>query len=311
MDAAGREPGGPAARRCVVGLRRDQLPGRPLGGAQPGAGRPRGGRASWPRSRRRRRSAHRIHLATDNRIRSEDMMRIIARGAGRERAPVRSDALPQRHAAARARRRCGRLGEPKLASALEKLGTIFGGYGEWGQPIHDVGNDVRILGLPIRRPDTEHALPHAVPPQQATCRSSGACATPTRSRGASGSGSRRSTRIELRDRAARRAAIPRARVPAAAGRAASSSRSFKRALTAPGARASGERILAVGPIGPRRSHRWRTTAAFDRLKRARRGGPDAGLGRAHAEPALHAGHAGRAARARRSSRRPWRRRCGR
>ena len=51
-----------------------------------------------------------------------------------------------------------RLNEPKLANALEKLGTIFGGYGEWGQPVHDVGNDVRILGLPIRRPDTEHAF---------------------------------------------------------------------------------------------------------------------------------------------------------
>ena len=50
------------------------------------------------------------------------------------------------------------LKEPKLASALEKLGTIFGAYGEWGQPVHDVGNDVRILGLPIRRPDTEHAF---------------------------------------------------------------------------------------------------------------------------------------------------------
>src|SRR5262249_9784567 len=47
---------------------------------------------------------------------------------------------------------------PKLASALEKLGTIFGVYGEWGQPIHDVGNDVRILGLPIRRPDTANAF---------------------------------------------------------------------------------------------------------------------------------------------------------
>jgi hypothetical protein len=46
------------------------------------------------------------------------------------------------------------LGEPKLANVLEKLGTIFGVYGEWGQPIHDVGNDVRLLGLPIRRPDT-------------------------------------------------------------------------------------------------------------------------------------------------------------
>src|SRR5260221_9310469 len=48
------------------------------------------------------------------------------------------------------------LKEPKLASALEKLGTIFGAYGEWGQPIHGVGNDVRLLGLPIRRPDTHH-----------------------------------------------------------------------------------------------------------------------------------------------------------
>jgi len=51
-----------------------------------------------------------------------------------------------------------KLKEPKLASALGKLGTIFGSYGEWGQPIHDVGNDVRILGLPIRRPDTQHAF---------------------------------------------------------------------------------------------------------------------------------------------------------
>ena len=51
-----------------------------------------------------------------------------------------------------------KLKEPKLANALGKLGTIFGSYGEWGQPIHDVGNDVRILGLPIRRPDTQHAF---------------------------------------------------------------------------------------------------------------------------------------------------------
>jgi hypothetical protein len=51
-----------------------------------------------------------------------------------------------------------RLNEPKLANALNKLGTIFGGYSEWGQPIHDVGNDVRILGLSIRRPNTEHAF---------------------------------------------------------------------------------------------------------------------------------------------------------
>ena len=51
-----------------------------------------------------------------------------------------------------------RLGEHKLAHALERLGAIFSVYGEWGQPIHDVGNDVRILGLPIRRPDTRQAF---------------------------------------------------------------------------------------------------------------------------------------------------------
>jgi hypothetical protein len=50
------------------------------------------------------------------------------------------------------------LGEERLAGVLERLGTIFGVYGEWGQPIHDVGNDVRILGLPIRRPDTSAAF---------------------------------------------------------------------------------------------------------------------------------------------------------
>jgi hypothetical protein len=35
---------------------------------------------------------------------------------------------------------------------------IFGSYGEWGQPVHEVGNDVRLLGLAVRRPDTRHAF---------------------------------------------------------------------------------------------------------------------------------------------------------
>lgn len=99
----------------------------------------------------------RIHLATDNRIRSEDIVRITNEEIGinvRLADPTlfRNLTLPVVKAALE------RLNEPKLANALEKLGTIFGGYGEWGQPIHDVGNDVRILGLPIRRPSTEHAF---------------------------------------------------------------------------------------------------------------------------------------------------------
>jgi nucleoside-diphosphate-sugar epimerase len=100
---------------------------------------------------------NRIHLATDNRIRSADMVRITREELGanvRLRDPTlyRNVTLPLVKAA------LVRLKEPRLAGALEKLGTIFGAYGEWGQPVHDVGNDVRILGLPLRRPDTEHAF---------------------------------------------------------------------------------------------------------------------------------------------------------
>jgi nucleoside-diphosphate-sugar epimerase len=99
----------------------------------------------------------RVHLATDNRIRSEDIVRITSEELGvnvRLADPTlyRNLTLPVVKAVLL------RLDEPKLANALEKLGTIFGGYSEWGQPIHDVGNDVRILGLPIRRPDTVQAF---------------------------------------------------------------------------------------------------------------------------------------------------------
>lgn len=99
----------------------------------------------------------RIHLATDNRIRAEDIVRIVREELGvdvRLSDPTiyRNVTLPLVKAV------LTRIGEDKLATALEKLGAIFGGYAEWGQPIHRVGNDVRLLGLPIRRPDTEHAF---------------------------------------------------------------------------------------------------------------------------------------------------------
>jgi nucleoside-diphosphate-sugar epimerase len=95
----------------------------------------------------------RIHLATDNRIKSEDVVRITEEELGvnvRMADPTltRNVTLPLVKALLLA------LGEPKLANVLERLGAIFGVYGEWGQPVHDVGNDVRLLGLPIRRPDT-------------------------------------------------------------------------------------------------------------------------------------------------------------
>jgi nucleoside-diphosphate-sugar epimerase len=100
---------------------------------------------------------NRIHLATDNRIRSDEMMRICREELGVNVRLVdptvhRNLTLPVATAVLE------RLNEPRLANALSKLGTIFGGYAEWGQPIHDVGNDVRILGLSLRRPNTEHAF---------------------------------------------------------------------------------------------------------------------------------------------------------
>jgi len=100
---------------------------------------------------------HRIHLATDNRIRSEDMVRITREELG---ANVRlSDPTLYRNVTLPlVKATLTWLKEPKLAGALEKLGTIFGAYGEWGQPIHGVGNDVRLLGLPLRRPNTQHAF---------------------------------------------------------------------------------------------------------------------------------------------------------
>jgi len=95
----------------------------------------------------------RIHLATDNRIRSEEICAIAEAELGvrvRLADPTlsRNVTLPLYKAVLLA------AGDQKLASVVEKLSTIFGVYGEWGQPIHDVGNDVRLLGLPIRRPET-------------------------------------------------------------------------------------------------------------------------------------------------------------
>ena len=98
-----------------------------------------------------------IHLASDDRIRSDVMARIATDEIGvdiRLTDPTlfRTVAAPMRSRALHT------LNEPKLARAAAKLTAVFSAYGEWGQPIHDVGNDVRILGLPLQRPNIEHAF---------------------------------------------------------------------------------------------------------------------------------------------------------
>ena len=99
----------------------------------------------------------RVHLATDKLITSQDMRDICAEELGvnvRLAEPTlhRNLTLPV------VTKILELSNQEKLGRALNKLGTIFGGYSEWGQPVHQVGNDAVILGLDDDRPDTESAF---------------------------------------------------------------------------------------------------------------------------------------------------------
>lgn len=99
----------------------------------------------------------RIHLATDNRITSSQMLQIVNEELG---AKVRL-AEPTIHRTITmpaVSRVLKSVKQDKIAGILGKLSTIFGGYSEWGQPVHEVGNDVHLLGLTLPRPNTKHAF---------------------------------------------------------------------------------------------------------------------------------------------------------
>ena len=94
----------------------------------------------------------RIHLATDRRVRSAEMIAVIREELEldvrlADPTLTRLVTLPLAKAALVA------LGEPRLGQAFERLGALFGGYVEWGQTVHAVGDDVKVLELPARRPD--------------------------------------------------------------------------------------------------------------------------------------------------------------
>ena len=198
IDQRGRRPRRAARRARLVAAAGHRLPGRPLRGAEPGARGPRGGGHPGRAHRARRPSA----TASTSPPTTASAPRTWSASPARSWAcnvrladPTlyRNVTLPMVKAVLE-RARASR----KLASALEKLGTIFGGYGEWGQPVHDVGNDVRILGPahpPARTPSTPSACCAGT---TGTCRSSAACATRTRWRGGSGLGETRSTRSSCR-----------------------------------------------------------------------------------------------------------------
>jgi nucleoside-diphosphate-sugar epimerase len=99
----------------------------------------------------------RIHLATDDRLRASDMVRVIGEELGLH-VRLADPTLTRTLALPLVRPLMTWLGEEKLARSLERLGGIFGVYSEWGQPVHAVGEDVRLLALPARRPPTLHSV---------------------------------------------------------------------------------------------------------------------------------------------------------
>ncbi len=99
----------------------------------------------------------RVHLASDTRVTSHQIRTIV----GEELDVEIRLAEPTIHRTVTLpllTKVLTRVGQGRTAKALEKLGGIFSGYSEWGQPIHQVGKDVEILGLSPERPNAEHSF---------------------------------------------------------------------------------------------------------------------------------------------------------
>lgn len=99
----------------------------------------------------------RIQLATDNRLSSLEIRNVVQEELDvdvkfAEPTLHRNVTLPI------LTRSLKTFNQGKVANALDKLSTIFGSYSEWGQPIHEVGKDVKVLGLKEPRPNTKEAF---------------------------------------------------------------------------------------------------------------------------------------------------------
>jgi nucleoside-diphosphate-sugar epimerase len=99
----------------------------------------------------------RVHLASDNRITSQQIRSIVAEELDID-VKLAEPTLHRNVTLPLLTKVLTSLGQGRTANALEKLGSIFGGYSEWGQPIHEVGKDVEVLGLSSERPNAVHAF---------------------------------------------------------------------------------------------------------------------------------------------------------
>jgi nucleoside-diphosphate-sugar epimerase len=99
----------------------------------------------------------RIHLATDNRLTSGAITK-IAREEIEVDVRLAEPTLHRTVTLPILTKVLSSLDQPRIGDALNRLGRIFGGYSEWGQPVHEVGKDHEVLGLPVPRPVTEYVF---------------------------------------------------------------------------------------------------------------------------------------------------------
>lgn len=99
----------------------------------------------------------RVHLAAKNRVTSDEMRQILNDEIGTD-VKLTEPTLHRNVLQPILTKLLKRFKQDRLAKAIDKLGSIFGGYSEWGQPVHEVGKDIRVLGLPDERPDTQSAF---------------------------------------------------------------------------------------------------------------------------------------------------------
>ncbi len=104
-----------------------------------------------------RATGRRVHLGTDNRLTSAGIVEIVQQELGVD-VKLADPTLHRNLTLPVLTKLLTGVKQERLGKALEKLGSIFGGYSEWGQPMHEVGRDVEILGLSAERPNTRHAF---------------------------------------------------------------------------------------------------------------------------------------------------------